>query len=413
MKRTSVSATYLIADARERAVIPFIETEFKDHAFLVKQVTTADYLICRAFGSGASSAGASSESGASSASSAAPAQAPAQAQGAVVLAAIERKSHEDFAASFKDGRHDNIKKLLALRAATGCKLFYFVEGPLNGLRRIGGIPFENILAAMTMMMVCDGIFVVQTESAAGSAKRLADFVRAFDKQPRDQGQGPFVPEIPDILTAREEETDLQAVVCMWASLGGISVVTGATIARAFTVAELAAQEVTPEQIRELKTDGHGRPVRPSRPINKEAVASLLAVRSGSLELAVKLVSGIRNISPEVARLLLGATSGLAGLCTYAGLDAVKIPQKTRSVKFGKARAERVQRLLRYKEVAGTKEQEEQGQGPEGREAQEGQEGQGPEGQEEQEGPEQPDGSEVSEGPGHSTEPARSVFEPLD
>ena len=395
MKRTSVSATYLIADARERAVIPFIETEFKDHAFLVKQVTTADYLICRAFGSGASSASSA---------------APALAQGAVVLAAIERKSHEDFAASFKDGRHDNIKKLLALRAATGCKLFYFVEGALNGPlngpstgalngtlngpRRIGGIPFENILAAMTTMMVCDGIFVVQTESAAGSAKRLADFVRAFDKQPRDQAQGPFVPEIPDILTAREEETDLQAVVCMWASLGGISVVTGAAIARAFTVAELAAQEVTPEQIRELKTDGHGRPV------NKEAVASLLAVRSGSLELAVKLVSGIRNISPDVARLLLGATSGLAGLCTYAGLDAVMIPQKTRSVRFGKARAERVQRLLRYKEVAGTKEQE-------------GPEGQGPEGQEEQEGPEQPYGSEVSEGPGHSTEPARSVFEPLD
>jgi acetylglutamate kinase len=47
MKRTSVSRTYLIADARERAVIPFLEAEFHAHAFIVRQVTTADYLVCR------------------------------------------------------------------------------------------------------------------------------------------------------------------------------------------------------------------------------------------------------------------------------------------------------------------------------------------------------------------------------
>jgi ERCC4-type nuclease len=358
MKRTSarMTMTYLIADARERAVIPFIETEFKDYAYIVKQVTTADYLICRASGSGAS--GSSGAPAQAQAPAPAQAQAPAQApaQGAVVLAAIERKSHEDFAASFKDGRHDNIKKLLALRGGTGCKLFYFVEGPLNGPltgpRRIGGIPFENILAAMTTMMVSDGIFVVQTESPAHSAKRLADFVRAFDSVPAPeiafQSAAAVLTAlpVPDILTARAEETDLQAVVCMWASLGGVSVVTGATLARAFTVAELASQSVTPDQIRALKTESS----RQGRPINKEAVASLLGLRAGSLELAVKLVSGMRNISPDVARLLLGATSGLAGLCTHTALDEVKIAQKTRSVRFGKARAERVQRLLHYKEV---------------------------------------------------------------
>ena len=133
MKRTSVrmTMTYLIADARERAVIPFIETEFKDYAYIVKQVTTADYLICRASGSGASGSSGAVEADRREEGEAVEA-APAQAQGAVVLAAIERKSHEDFAASFKDGRHDNIKKLLALRGGTGCKLFYFVEGPLNG-----------------------------------------------------------------------------------------------------------------------------------------------------------------------------------------------------------------------------------------------------------------------------------------
>ena len=157
-KLTKVSKTYLIADARERAVIPFIETEFQEHAFVVRQVTTADYLICRQRG---------------------PGEEPA------VLAAIERKTHEDFAASFKDGRHENIAKLRALRTATGCHLYYFIEGAAfpSPNRRFGRIPFSNILAAITKMMVRDGIFVVQTADAGHSAKRLADFLRAFDSEP--------------------------------------------------------------------------------------------------------------------------------------------------------------------------------------------------------------------------------------
>jgi ERCC4-type nuclease len=328
-KLTRVSRTYLIADARERAVIPFIETEFQAHAFVVRQVTTADYLICRQ-----------------------------EATGAVVLAAIERKSHGDFAASFKDGRHENVKKLRALRDATGCKLYYFVEGPAfpSPNRRYAGIPFGNILAAITSLMVRDGVFVVQTEDEAHSAKRLADFVRAYDSepapvpapdaQPAAETSPPILPllplEVPDILTARTEETDCEAAVCVWARLGGISVVTGKLLTRAFTVAELAAQTVTPEQIRALKT-------ATGRPINQDAVASLIGVRAGSLELAVRLVSGMRNITPAVARLLLETAGGLSRLCDCPSLASVKLPQKARSVQFGKVRADRVLRILHYKE----------------------------------------------------------------
>ena len=90
-KRTTVSTTFLVVDARERAVIPFIESEFKVHAFAIKQVTTADYVICRQ---------------------------PRDGESPIVLAAIERKTHADFAASFKDGRFHNVHKMRALRAAT-------------------------------------------------------------------------------------------------------------------------------------------------------------------------------------------------------------------------------------------------------------------------------------------------------
>jgi hypothetical protein len=315
--RAKVGRTYLIADARERAVIPFIEAEFP-HAFVVKQVTTADYLVCEVLDGDA-----------------------------VVLAAIERKTHEDFAASFKDGRHENVAKMTALRAQTGCALFYFVEGPAfpPTTTRFGGIPFGNILAAMTRMMVCDGIFVVQTEGAAHTAKRLADFVGAFGAAGAP-GPGafhaPMELAVPEILTARAEGTLAAAAACVWARLPGISVVTGELVTRAFSVAELAARTVTDDAVRALTT-------ATGRPINKDAVASLLGVRDGVAALAALLVSGIQGITPAMAATLLDATGGLAPLCADPCLAAVKLAQKTRHVQFGKPRAERVQRVLNYKE----------------------------------------------------------------
>ena len=328
-KLARVSRTYLIADSRERAVIPFIETEFKEHAYTVKQVTTADYMICRS-----------------------------EATGAVVLAAIERKTHADFATSFKDGRHANIAKMTALRAATGCILFYFVEGPAfpSPTTNVCGIPFGNILAAMTNMMVLDGIFVVQTEHEAHTAKRLLDFVRAFDSVPapapaRESPTGIEPYPVPDVLTARAEETDDEAAVLVWSRLDGISVTTAKVLTRSFSVAELASQSVTVDRIRALKTET-------GRPISKEAVESLLLVRSQASAgshgshgprdpVAVKIVSGLKNITPAMATQLIDATGGLAGLCESPCLAEVMIKQTARAVKFGNARADRVQRVLRY------------------------------------------------------------------
>jgi ERCC4-type nuclease len=332
-RHATLSGTYLIADARERAVIPFIEKGFREHAFLVKQVTTADYLICRQ-----EAANETAEAGQNS------------AQGTALLCAIERKSHEDFAASLKDGRHNNVRKLTALRAETGCALFYFVEGPAfpDPRQRFSGIPFGNILAAMTRLMVSDGIFVVQTECAAHSAHRLLDFVRAFDSAPV-----PAVAQtaalclaVPEILTRRAQESDREAAVCMWSMLDGVSVTIGTLLSKAVSVAELAARAVGPDEILALRTEN-------ARPINKEAVASLLGLRDGSIEIAVSLLSGLRGITPPVARVLLEACGGLSGLCAHPGLAAVPIAQKTRSVQFGKARAERVTRILHYKEPGAT------------------------------------------------------------
>jgi len=373
-----VSSTYLIVDARERAVIPFIETELQSHAFVVKQVTTADYLICR--------------------------HRPEERESRVI-AAIERKTHEDFAASFKDARCENINKLRALRAATGCQLYYFIEGPAfpSPNRRFARIPFSCILASITKLMVRDGVFIVQTENESHTAKRLADLLRVFDSVENpyggsgapvggsgnpdgngasgnpdgDGGSGdpdgdgasgdpdgngasgdpdgngasgdpdgpPLALTVPDILTARVEQLDDEAAIGMWVRLRGISVVLGKILTREFTVAELVTQRVTPDQIRALRT-------ATGRPVNKDAVASLLAVRAGVRDAEVKLLSGLRNITPAVAGVILEVAGGLSRLCAQpvSSLATVQLPQKTRTVQLGKVRAGRIQRILNYKDV---------------------------------------------------------------
>lgn len=340
--KKGVSDVYLIVDTRERAVIPFIESELTEFSHVVGQVNTGDFLICR----------------------------KTRVGDPKILACIERKTLKDFAASFKDGRYKNVNKMLTLRQTHGCALFFLVEGPAfpNPNRRFERIPYGNILAAITKLMVRDGVFVVQTENESHSAKRLADLMRVYeteipyaapapalplagagagaaDEDEDDDGgvvDGPLV--VPEVLTGLVEETDADAAVSMWARLRGVSVVLGKILTREFSAVELATGKVSLDRIKKLRT-------ATGRTINKDAVASLDAVRTGSEEHAVKLVSGLRNVTPAVAKLILEATGGLARLCSYprAGLEMIQIPQKNRTIRLGKTRAGRILTILRFRE----------------------------------------------------------------
>jgi len=345
---TKIKDVYIVADSRERAVIPFIEDSYTEYAYIVKQITTGDFNICQLGKDGTDPK---------------------------IVACFERKTLKDFADSFKDGRFENLQKMKALRSTTGCALYFIVEGPAfpSPKKRFNRIPYANILAAMTSLMGRDGVFIVQTKDESDTAKRLEDFMRMYDQkgtdgytppaelkeeddaaaaaeaatggdETKDQVAQPLQLIIPDVLTARVEETDSHAAVAMWSRLRGISVVLGKILTREFTVAELVSQQVSPDQIKALKT-------ATGRKINKDAVASLLAVRSNSLEHAVKLVSGLRNITPAVATLILQSCGGLARLCDspIIFIAGVQIPQKNRTIKFGTKRAERVRHMIYWKE----------------------------------------------------------------
>ena len=326
----------IVADTRERAVIPFLEDALAaaGHELAVKQINTGDYLVI----------------------------AP---QGAV-LACVERKTHEDYAASLKDGRSANIQKMRDLRARTGCQLFYFIEGPAfpSPNRRFARIPYSSILTSITNLMIRDQVFIIQTEDQSHTAQRLVDLVRSFHNvaappalapqaepaAPAPEALAPQAePAAPggavqggmEDLTCRIAQTDAAASAAMWARLNGVTLVQGKLLSREFSPASAVS---TPDEarLRALRS-ATGRAIAPA------ALRSLMALSRGEAAPLAKMMSGINGITEATAACLIAGAGGPLALvgASAESLAEIMIPQKTRPQRFGAARAERVQRLLQF------------------------------------------------------------------
>ena len=360
---------YIIADARERAVVLFLESALTtSHLITGRQVNTGDYLICR--------------------STTPP----------TISACIERKTLQDFAASFKDGRHANIQKMRNLQASTGCQLYYIIEGPAFPAltRRFAHIPYANILSAITNLMVRDNIMVIQTEDEMHTAKRLADLVKAYDisgtPRPRPLGGSEIAlkagapspapplkdapseteppssappaeagapsptppseagagvsPEtnltIPECLTAVLRQPDDEAIVVMWSQLKGISAIMGKIISQKFSVADLVMGKVTDAQLADLRTPT-------GRVIHKQGLNSLREVVAGLNTAAISLISGIRGFSRDCAVLIIKEMSlvKIVNLANAKDCSNILLPRGTKTAKLGLARTNRLQQLLNW------------------------------------------------------------------
>jgi ERCC4-type nuclease len=325
------AGVYIVADTREDAVIPYLDEALGEYDYAVKQINTGDYVICE----------------------------KPRLPGAepLVRACFERKSLKDFAASLNDGRIDNTDKMLDLRAKTGCALYYIVEGSAfpSPDKTFGRVPYSRILGTITRLMACDGVFVVQTRDPQHTAKRLADFTKVYAQNPTapDEKEDEVVGVVgaeeagaPASLLGRIARPDHEEVASMWARLHGVTYALGKKLAETFSVAALATREVGIDVISSTKTVT-------GRAASKSTIASLLAVRDGAQEAGVRLLSGVSGITEPVAQSVLEKLGGLPKLCTadLSAIEAVSIQQKTRAVKLGRAKAERIMRLLKYRTAA--------------------------------------------------------------
>ena len=351
-------AVYMVYDAnREGAVTTFINDAFgNDIATVPKQIVVGDAMICRA-------------------------QYQAGQGEPTILASIERKRWEDFAQGFCDGRYENKQKMIALREKTGCQLFYILEGNAfpHPNTKFSRVPARNITAACFKLMVRDGIYVIQTEDQAHTARVLYNLCKTFQSciiggdpmHTDNNGISGAVSEsassssvstsassssassasassssassmcaVPALALEREEESDEMLATKMWANLPNISIVQGSLLTKKYSVADLMQGRVAPEVITSMKTANH-------RAVNKNVISTLNALKNNSIPEGIKLLAGIRGITKDSATQILASCGSLHRLTTYT-VDTMKIISASdKQKKLGPARASMIHKMLHF------------------------------------------------------------------
>lgn len=313
------SSSILIADTRERHVLRH-EKELESVNLEIKQITTGDYVVVNPAG--------------------------------VILAVIERKSLEDFAASIKDGRCQNIKNLIKLQKSVGCRIIYIIEGPEfpSPTDCFGNIPYRIIESSIFHLMIRDNVSILQTRDSLGTAKLLARFVASMDTlskkmiepEPISPAQPVEYNELLALLTHKHEKSQHEIVREMWSRFPGITVESADDYIKHWTIADIVCGKISHVDINNLK-------MASGKKMNKKAAASLTHIAKN---VEINLLSKVPGISPAIAIELINKTP-LSRLLTS---DVASMSAQT----FGKAKrrlgntcAERVLKLFNYKYVKET------------------------------------------------------------
>ena len=95
------------------------------------------------------------------------------------LICIERKTWKDLAASFRDGRKENVNKLIEFRKDTNCTLVYLIEGNAypSETQKYSRIPAKCLIAHLDHLMLRDKIQICYSKDVEYSAVRITQLAR--------------------------------------------------------------------------------------------------------------------------------------------------------------------------------------------------------------------------------------------
>lgn len=242
----------LLIDDRERAV-SIHSAEWKDIPHEISRITTADYVVVNETKS-------------------------------AVIAVIERKSLEDFAASIKDGRSENVNKLIEFRAKTGARIVYLIEGEYSPRldKEYAHIPYKTIESAIFHLIARDNICVLRSADTLDTAKILARFVKSMstldcehnaitgaDEQTAiDQGA------LNELLKQKHVKSDIDIVRELWAAFNGISISSADEYIKVWSLADIICARVVREDIANHRTSS-------GRQINKKVASTLMGLDKGT------------------------------------------------------------------------------------------------------------------------------------
>lgn len=309
---------WLAIDNRERAILEY-KQNFEHLPYRPLQMTVGDYAVCR---------------------------------GDKILAIIERKSLEDYAASLKDGRHANKNKMTKLRDDVGCRVVYIVEGPLDPPqdKLFGRTPYKYIENSIYHIMIRDHILVIRTRDCIDTSKKLARFVESMttlEWSPAEvydlttgcevTGSAEIKNANPDaVLRADRSKTDSDVLRELWACFKGITIETAEHYIRRWSLSDVI--------LKKIPRDGPGSPSEimiNNRHIMKRTQIELL---DPPVELKKRLLTGIPGISAKSAEEILDQIA--LDVMLEIGLEEVKQVQIGKNQKaIGETKAKHLLKLF--------------------------------------------------------------------
>lgn len=193
----------IIADDREKKVIPYAHSSDYDIRWMVKRLVHADYIIMF---------------------------------GGLIVALIERKRWNDLAQSIVDKRILNIENLKVLRKRIGCRIIVMVEGAKPSRKRAKrGVSYKAMRAKLDHLMIRDEVMLDYTASSADTAKRLEQLaynITTLRELPVSQADQKGHDEvIGEILGGREQCEEVKTLrirkeeILGWCAIPGVNTIT--------------------------------------------------------------------------------------------------------------------------------------------------------------------------------------------
>ncbi len=313
----------LVIDTREKNVTRHA-VELAGITHVIKQITVGDYAVISPAGQ--------------------------------MLVTIERKSFNDFAASLKDGRHGNKAKLMDMRAATGCRIIYIIEGeePTNPRELIGGIAYSSIESSIFHMMIRDCISIIRTTDTVATARTLARFVRSMDTLYNKHGYiadmlfcklDPQNEEVPattsttmDALARKCVKSDHEIARELWSCFPGISMESADEYIKHWSVADIVMHRIPRTSIMTFKT-------ATGRAISKRVVDGLTSI---GRTLEIRLIAVIPGISRQSATVLANDTPLTQLLACKVDELAAQCINKTNGRELGRKLASNLLKYFNYR-----------------------------------------------------------------
>lgn len=294
----------IIVDTRERAVIPFFELiQHIDIKITIQQVTTGDYSIL---------------------------------YNGYILFVIERKTWKDLASSMRDGRKDNVNKMIQMRKDTGCKLIYLMEGKVfhRPDEKFCRIPYKALQSHLDHLAFRDNIHIVHSKNQKNTAERILEIIKNYltikpspllQFQEENKGGG------EEKLKERKVETPESITYRIWCSLPFITEQNAIIfISAGYHISDLVLGNITKDEIFKMKYISGAIIGKRSKKIWDGS-----RIKESNQSQFIKMLSNIKGLTKQASKKIIETISLeelFKGNLTIENIMAI---QKTPSRKIGK------------------------------------------------------------------------------